>query len=99
MQREACLRSEFANLYSSLIPGRWYTAAAVAGQVKGTSIVTGGSEVDLSKRVLNEEHFLFRGGRPRQGIWLGMRTRRVDRWFPDNESVDRSGRLRVVLAG
>jgi hypothetical protein len=39
MLREAQVNSAFAYLYPSLDPGRWYTAAAIAGYVKGTRII------------------------------------------------------------
>jgi len=98
MQREACLRQEFAELYPSIVAGRWYTAAAAAGEVKATSIINGGGDLGLPERVLNEAHFLFRGGAARHGIWLGMRTRRTDRWTFDDATHGRSSRLRPLLA-
>lgn len=98
MQREACLRQEYAELYPSIITGRWHTAAAVAGEVKAMSIINGGEDLELPERVLNEDHFLFRGGAARHGIWLGMRTRRTDRWTFDDVTHGRSSRLRPVPA-
>jgi hypothetical protein len=79
MLREAQLRSEFAAEYPDLVPGRWYTAAAIAGLVKGTRIIREGPKIEFRGRILPGEHFLFRGGCPRQGSWAGLRSRRSDR--------------------
>lgn len=79
MRREVLLKPAFANHYPALVPGRWYTAAAVAGLVKGTRIITEGLDVEFQDRLLESAHFEFRGGAPRHGSWLGLRTRHVDR--------------------
>jgi len=79
MRREVLLRPEFTHLYPALEAGKWYTAAAVAGLVKGSRLVMEGLDLEFTERILNEEHFLFRGGSPRHGIWVGLRTRWMDR--------------------
>lgn len=79
MRREVQLKPAFAEFYPSLSPGQWYTAAAVAGMVKGSRIVREGADVRLEDRVLNPAHFEFRGGGARWGSWAGLRTRRLDR--------------------
>ncbi len=79
MQREVQLKPTFADEYPALSPHRWYTAAAVAGLIKARRILEAGPEVKLDERVLSPAHFTFRGGSPRQGGWVGVRTRRVDR--------------------
>lgn len=79
MRREAQLKSEFAELYPALTPGQWYTAAAVDGLIRGTRIVTEGEQTIFDERVLDEVHFEFRGGGPRRGSWVGLRTRHLDR--------------------
>jgi hypothetical protein len=79
MFRDVLLKPAFAHEYPNLAPNRWYTAAAVAGFVKGTRILTEGRDVQFAKRILNPAHFEFRGGGPRHGNWVGMRTRRLDR--------------------
>jgi hypothetical protein len=79
MLREVRLKPAFASLYPSITPGRWYTAAAIAGLVKGSRIVTEGPSTRFTDRVLHPAHFEFRGGTPRRGSWAGMRTRRIDR--------------------
>jgi hypothetical protein len=79
MRREVQVKPAFADRYPSLEPGRWYTAAAVAGLVKGTRIITEGLDVEFSDRLLHPDHFEFRGGGPRRGGWMGVRSRRLDR--------------------
>ena len=79
MLREVKLRPAFSDVYPTLIPGRWYTAAAVAGLVKGTRIIREGLDVQFTDRLLHPAHFEFRGGSPRRGSWMGLRTRRLDR--------------------
>jgi hypothetical protein len=79
MIREVQLNPAFAAEYPSLVPGRWYTAAAVAGLVKGTRIVKEGPDAQFTERLLPPGHFRFRGGSPRRGTWMGLRTRRLDR--------------------
>ncbi len=79
MFREVQLNPVFAAQYPTLVPGRWYTAAAVAGLVKGTRIVREGSRAQFADWILPPDHFVFRGGSPRRGNWVGLRTRRLDR--------------------
>lgn len=87
MLREAQLDPAFASEYPNVIPGRWYTAAAVAGLVKGIRILRDGPDAPISERVLSQAHFTFRGGMPRHGSWLGLRSRRVDRRNPSRRLV------------
>ncbi len=79
MFREVLLKPAFAHQYPNLAPDHWHTAAAVAGFVKGTRILTEGLDVQFAKRILNPAHFEFRGGGARHGHCVGMRTRRLDR--------------------
>jgi len=79
MLREVQLKSAFAENYPTLVPGRWYTAAAIAGLVKGTRIIHEGRDVQFTSRILQSAHFEFRGGDPRHGSWMGLHTRRLDR--------------------
>ena len=79
MRREVRVKPAFADQYPTLARDRWYTAAAVAGLVKGTIINREGSEARLPERVLEPAHFEFRGGAPRHGSWAGLHTRRADR--------------------
>ncbi len=79
MFREVQVNPVFAAHYPTLALGRWYTAAAVAGLVKGTRIVREGSGAQFADWILPPDHFVFRGGSPRRGNWVGLRTRRLDR--------------------
>ncbi len=78
MFREARLKTERAERYPFLRPGRWYTAAAAAGLVKACGPVQVEVERHARVRVLHPEDFEFRGGTPRVG-WVGLGTRRIDR--------------------
>lgn len=79
MLRQARLKPACADRFPMIDPSRWYTAAALAGTVKGTLIVREGAEATLPERVLEPEYFEFRGGSSRRGSWSGLRTRRLDR--------------------
>lgn len=79
MRREVRLLPEFADLYPDLDATTWYTAAAVAGRVKGHLLIEAGADATFPERLLSHSHFEFRGGSARRGAWLGARTRRVDR--------------------
>jgi hypothetical protein len=62
--REARLRPEFAHLYPNLIPGQWEPAARVAEAVLARLLLLEITDAPLQDRVLNEEHFEFRGETP-----------------------------------
>ena len=62
--REARLRPEFAHLYPTLTPGQWEPAARVAEVVLARLLLLEISEAPIQDRVLNEEHFEFRGETP-----------------------------------
>jgi hypothetical protein len=62
--REARLRPEFAHLYPTLIPGQWEPAARIAEVVLARLLLLEISEAPIQDRVLNEEHFEFRGDVP-----------------------------------
>ena len=79
MLREARMKPEQAEYYPNLIPGHWYTAAALAGLLKGSRIIIEGPGARITDRILQADHFEFRGGSARRGCWAGMRTRRLDR--------------------
>jgi hypothetical protein len=68
--REARLRPEFADLYPTLTPGQWETAARIAEVVLARFLLSQISEAPLQDRILDERHFEFRGetpdGTPRQ---------------------------------
>lgn len=62
--REARLRPEFAHLYPTLVPGHWEPAARIAEVVLARLLLLEISEAPIQDRVLNEQHFEFRGDVP-----------------------------------
>jgi hypothetical protein len=60
--REARLRAEFAELYPGVAPGVWFTAATLAEHMVSRLLREGKANLALIPRVLNPEHFEFRGG-------------------------------------
>jgi hypothetical protein len=62
--REARLKREFANLYPGLKPGLWYKAAWLSARQFARNRCDG--RADSMAKVVNENHFEFRGGRPRR---------------------------------
>jgi hypothetical protein len=72
--REARLKAEFAELYPEIEPGVWFPAALISAR-RLARIRSAGDASSLS-RVLDEQHFEFRGDRPR--LDLRRRTRHGD---------------------
>jgi hypothetical protein len=62
--REARLRPEFAHMYPTLTPGQWEPAARVAEVVLARLLLLEITDAPLQDRVLNEDHFEFRGETP-----------------------------------
>jgi hypothetical protein len=73
-EREARLKREFANLYPGLEPGVWYKAAWLSARQFARVRCDGRARSMAS--VVNEDHFDFRGGRPRQRRELGQKQPR-----------------------
>lgn len=96
MLRQVRVKAAYADRYPLLDPGVWYTAAAAAGFVKGTTIVREGAQIEIRDRVLPPEHFEFRGGVDHRGSWGGMHTRLIDRKFPPDNGRHRLGLLQAV---
>ncbi|HEY8256178.1 MAG TPA: hypothetical protein VIG08_00825 [Gemmatimonadales bacterium] len=63
--REARLKPEFAHLYPGLTPGVWYKAAWLSARQFAREPSDGGAA--SIARMVDENHFEFRGGRPRSG--------------------------------
>jgi hypothetical protein len=59
--REARLKPEYAELYPTLTPGQWEPAARVAEAVLARLLLLEISEAPVQDRVLQEQHFDFRG--------------------------------------
>ncbi len=72
--REARLKPEFAAHYPEIEPDVWYPAPLLSAR-RLARIRTAGDAASLA-RVLDEQHFEFRGDRPR--LDLGARTRVAD---------------------
>jgi hypothetical protein len=84
--REVSLRAEFRDWYPSIEPGVWYPAITMVLRVRRQQRASG-PRWSLSSRVLDEEHFSFRGGEPRLEP---LRTRRTDpapRGRPSRDSI------------
>jgi hypothetical protein len=96
MVRQVRVKAAYADRYLSLDSEVWYTAAAIAGFVKGTTIVRDGPRVEIRDRVLPPHHFEFRGGANRRGSWGDMLTRRTDRKFPRDKGRNRLELLQAV---
>jgi len=79
MARQVQLNPAYADHYPKLAPGRWYTAAAVAGMVKATRILNEGPQVQFGDRVLPSTHFEFRGEGLRLRSSSHVRSRYIDR--------------------
>ena len=66
MTREACLETRYASLYGCLRPEVWEPAAVVADRLLAWSLEHPGTAgLVRSGRVLDEQHFSFRGRSPR----------------------------------
>lgn len=74
--REARLRPEYAALYPALEPGVWLAASAIGRQLLLWHLTAAGPPD--GERLMNEDHFEFRGGRRRNGADAGVRTRSDD---------------------
>ena len=73
--RKPCLKPEYASLYPEVPPNIWLGAAGVAARVAARLRASADSNDRLPKRVLPDEHFEFRGGRPRRQTWRGPGSR------------------------
>ena len=60
--REARLRPEFAARYPGIESGVWFTAATLADHIIARLLREGNANLALLPRVLNPDHFEFRGG-------------------------------------
>ena len=75
--REARLRPEWAHLYPGLEPNVWTVAAELVPLVLRHRL-QGQTTWEFTRRILVDEHFEFRGGRPRDGSWSGVLSRVED---------------------
>ena len=75
--REARLRSEWASLYPGLPPGEWMAASQLVPLVLRHRLQDEHGW-EFARRIMVDEHFEFRGGRPRDGSWTGVLSRVED---------------------
>ncbi|MBA3553607.1 MAG: hypothetical protein H0W29_02440 [Gemmatimonadales bacterium] len=72
--RLARLRREHAPLYPGLDAGVWYPAGSVAEYFLAWLIRHPGPDAQKHARVLDAQHFEFRGGVPRDAPWVHGRN-------------------------
>ncbi len=68
--RLARLRREYSAAYPGLDPGVWYPARSVAEYFLAWLLRHPGSATGGQARVLEADHFEFRGGVPRDAPWV-----------------------------
>jgi hypothetical protein len=73
-KREARLRPEWAYLYPGVEPEIWHVAAELVPHVLRHRLQDQKSW-EFTRRILLDDHFEFRGGRPRDANWTGVLTR------------------------
>ena len=76
-RREARLRPEWADLYPGVEPDVWHVAAELVPHVLRHRMRER-KTWEFSRRILLEDHFEFRGGRPRDATWTGVLSRVED---------------------
>ena len=76
-KREARLRPWYVDLYPGIQPGVWHVAAELVPRVLRRRLQDRPTW-EFTRRILMDEHFEFRGGRPRDQSWGGILTRVED---------------------
>jgi hypothetical protein len=76
--REARLKPEYADLYPTLTAGQWEPAARVAEALLARLLLLEISDVAVRDRVLQEEHFEFRGETPTGAPGSSGKSRSAD---------------------
>jgi hypothetical protein len=72
--REGRLLPQWAHLYPGLEPGVWAVAAQLVPLVLRNRLQAQPTW-EFTRRILVDEHFEFRGGRPRDRSWSGILSR------------------------
>lgn len=75
--REARLRPEWASSYPGIQAGVWAAAAELVPRVLRHRLQDRPTW-EFTRRLLDDEHFEFRGGQPRDATWAGNLTRVED---------------------
>ncbi len=76
--REARVLPEHAHLYPDLDPAEWVPACTLAEYVLERGLYQRRTRVRVHPRLLDESHFAFRGGDPRDDGWTGRTQRLTD---------------------
>lgn len=77
--RQALLKSSAAHLYPGIPPGEWQPAAVMANQVLALRSRSGPAAGSIRDRVLDPEHFEFRGRLSAGALDDQRRSRMEDR--------------------
>ncbi len=75
--REARLKPDSAAMFPGIMPGVWSVAAQLVPQVLRLRLQQQPTW-EFTRRVLDDEHFEFRGGRSRDASWTGTLSRVED---------------------
>ena len=75
--REARLRPEWADLYPDIRPDVWHIAAELVPHVLRHRL-SSERRWEFTRRILDDDHFEFRGGRARDSAWTGVLSRVED---------------------
>lgn len=75
--RETRLKSEYSHLYPGIAPDVWMAAASMLPMVLRRRVTAEGNW-EFACRILEDSHFEFRGGHPRDSGWMGVLTRVED---------------------
>ena len=75
--REARLRPEWADLYPGVMADVWFAAASLVPVVLRYRLQDRPTW-EFAERILIDDHFEFRGGRPRDRSWNGELSRTED---------------------
>lgn len=75
--REARLKPESEHLYPGIMPGVWTVASQLVPQVLRLRLQQQPTW-EFTRRVLDDDHFEFRGGKPREPQWNGVPSRVED---------------------
>jgi hypothetical protein len=75
--REARLKPEWADLYPGVRTDVWHVAAELVPPVLRHRLQRQ-RNWEFTRRILLDDHFEFRGGRPRDETWTGVLSRVED---------------------
>ena len=76
--REARVQPEHAHLYPDLDPSAWVPACTLAEYILERGLYQRRTRAPVHPRLLDESHFVFRGGKSRDSDWSGATERLTD---------------------